>query len=198
MKRPALPRAPVEGLQLVEFGADDAARLQTFFDENPAYFETVMGAPAGPGEAQEELTATPPEGWRWRHIVHLAWAEPDGRIAAYANVTTDLLAEHVWHLGLFIVATRHHGSGLAQRLCAELDRWAHEHGAWWLRLGVIVGNTRAERFWEQQGYTEIKRRHGLVFETRTHSVRVMLKTLGQETLPQYLARVPRDQPEAAA
>lgn len=197
MTRPPLPPSPGEGLQVVGLEPGDAARLQGFFDENPGYFEAVMGGPAGPDEALEDLTETPPADMPWREILRFGWAGPDGRLAAYANVTVDLLAERVWHLGLFIVATRHHGSGLAQRLCADIDRWARAQGALWMRLGVIVGNTRAERFWEGQGYTEIKRRHGLEFGTLTHSVRVMWKPLADAGLASYLERVPRDRPDPA-
>ena len=197
MTRPPLPPTPGEGLEVVGFEPGDEARLQAFFDENPAYFEAVMGGPAGPDEAREDMTETPPADMPWREILRFGWAGPDGRLEAYANVTIDLLAERVWHLGLFIVATRHHGSGLAPRLCDSLHAWARAHGAQWMRLGVVVGNARAERFWARQGYSEIKRRHGLVFGRLTHSVRVMLKPLGDEALAQYLERVPRDRPDPA-
>lgn len=197
MTRPPLPPAPGNGLELIEIGPVHETLLQAFFDDNPAYFMAVMGQPAGPHEARAEIEATPPADWPWRHIVRLGWAEADGRLAAFADMTTDLLADGVWHLGLFIVATRHHGGGLAQRLYASLEAWARQHGASWMRLGVVVGNTRGERFWERQGFVEVKCRHGLEFGALRQSVRVMLKPLAGETLVQYLERVPRDRPEPA-
>lgn len=197
MTRPPLPPAPVDGLELIEIGPPHEALLQAFFDDNPAYSLAVTGSPAGPHEAREEIEAVPPADWPYRHIVRIGWVEADGRLAAFADITTDLLADGVWHLGLFIVATRHHGGGLAQRLYGDLERWARHQGACWMRLGVVVGNSRAERFWERQRFIEVKRRHGLVFGALTHSVRVMLKPLAVETLAQYLERVQRDRPEPA-
>jgi hypothetical protein len=49
------------------------------------------------------------------------------------DVVSDLPAQHVWHIGLFIVATRLHGTGIAQLLYGHLESWAHVHGAQWLR-----------------------------------------------------------------
>ncbi len=77
-----------------------------------------------------------------------------------ANVVSDLLATGVWHLGLFIVATRLHGSGAAVLLYDRLEAWMGASGAQWLRLGVVRGNVRAERFWERRAYVEMRERTG--------------------------------------
>jgi hypothetical protein len=58
----------------------------------------------------------------------------------------------------------------------------------------VVGNARAERFWERLGYAETRRREGVRAGRRVNSVRILLKPLGGETLPAYLGRVPRDRP----
>ncbi len=67
----------------------------------------------------------------------------------------------MWLVGLFIVATSLHGSPAAREIYGELERWMQRNGAQWVRLGVVVGNQRAERFWERQGFTEVRRRDGL-------------------------------------
>ena len=68
-------------------------------------------------------------------------------------------------------------------------------GARWLRLGVVQGNARAERFWEKMGYVETRRRLGVEMGTKVHTLRVMAKPLGG-TLEELLERVPRDRPDA--
>ncbi len=55
-------------------------------------------------------------------------------------------------------------------------------GAQWLRRGVVVGNTRAERCWERPGYVEVRRRDGIVMGVRSNTVRVMVKPAGAGTL----------------
>lgn len=62
--------------------------------------------------------------------------------------------------------------GLAQALHAELEAWAVSNGANWLRLGVVQGNGRAERFWESLGYVEFRTRIGVEMGKRTNTLRV--------------------------
>lgn len=109
---------------------------------------------------------------------------------------SNLLAAGVWHIGLFIVATSLHGSGAAKVLYAGLEDWMRRGGARWLRLNVVVGNGRAERFWEGVGYREVRRRGGVEIGRRINAVRVMTKPLANGALAEYLQMVARDRPEA--
>jgi GNAT superfamily N-acetyltransferase len=156
-------------------GADDEPLLQRFFDENPAYFIAVHGEPDAAGEAHEEIHGLPPAGWSFSKKWLVGYVDGAGSLVAVANVITDLLAPGVWHIGLFIVATSRHGSGDAQRLHDGLERWASGYGARWLRLGVVRGNGRAERFWESLGYTQVRTREGVAISKLTNTLRVMIK-----------------------
>jgi hypothetical protein len=77
-------------------------------------------------------------------------------LVVVANVITDLLASGVWHIGLLILASARHGSGEAKVLHQGLQDWALANGPSWLRLGVVLGNARAERFWASAGYVETR------------------------------------------
>ena len=180
----------------VELGPADVPQLQRFFDDNPEYFLTVTGEPPTPQEADEEINDTLPDGWP--HTKKWALGFVDGRDATIgtASVVSDLLAPGVWHVGLFIIATRLHGGGAATLLCDGLDAWMHERGAQWLRLGVVRGNARAERFWERRGFVELRERE-VPMGARMNTVRVMARPLEGGSLADYLARIPRDRPDAA-
>jgi len=114
---------------------------------------------------------------------------------ALANVITDLLAPTVFHIGTFIVATARHGTGDAQKLYRGLEHWSAANGAAWMRLGVVKGNARAERFWASAGYVPVRERHGIQMGNRTTTVRNMVKPLKGCNLEAYFSLVPRDQPE---
>jgi ribosomal protein S18 acetylase RimI-like enzyme len=178
-----------------EMSAASAARLQRFFDENPAYFEAVHGEPARPQEAAEELASTPPAGMSYSRIWNLEFTDDAGEMTAMAGVISDLLAPAVWHIGLFIVANRLHGSGAAHEMYEQLQAWMRQSGARWIRLGVVAGNARAERFWERLGFVEVRRRLGVRMGRRTNDLRVMVKPLQGSNVNEYLGRVPRDRPE---
>ncbi len=185
-----------DGLQAIEIGADEVPRLQRFFDANPDYFLAVNGEIAGADEAREEVEGRLPAGWSFTRKWVLGLADRGGALVAMMNVVSDLLAPGVLHIGLFMVDSPARGSGLAQALLGRLERWAIAGGAAWLRLGVIAGNDRAERFWESAGFVEVRRREGIVMGRKVNTVRVMVKPLAGGAVQDYLARVARDRPES--
>ena len=126
----------------------------------------------------------------------LAFVGPGGEMVGMARVVSNLFTKGVWHVGLFIVATSLHGLGAAGALYEGLESWMRAQGARWARLGVVVGNAKAERFWEKQGYVEVRRRNGVVMGERVHELRVMAKPLAGVALSEYLDSVPRDRPGA--
>jgi GNAT superfamily N-acetyltransferase len=180
----------------VELDEGDIPALQRFLDANPAYHVEVTGQGPRADEARREYLDGPPAGWPYRRRWLLGILDGAGAMAGVADVTADFLAAGVWHVGLFIVATARHGSGDAQALYAGLEAWMREGGARWLRLGVVEGNARAERFWEKAGYREVRRRHGVPYGGLARTVRVMAKPLDETGLPAYLELVPRDSPQA--
>jgi GNAT superfamily N-acetyltransferase len=186
-----------ERFRAIELGADDVPELQRFFDENPEYFVLVTGQGPHRSEAEEEFHRPLPEGWSFTRKWVIGFVDDAGSMVGMADVVSDLLAQHVWHIGLFIVATRLHGARVAQLLYAHLERWALEHGAAWLRLGVVAGNARAERFWQRCGFVEVRTRDGVQMGPRTNTIRVMFKPLGGGDRLEYLALIARDRPDAS-
>ena len=192
---PGLPPPPLPELQVIELGADSVPVLQRFFEANPLYFLSVNGEPPQPTEAHEEINEDLPTGWQYTKKWVLGFADSSGSLVAMANVVSDLFAPSVWHVSTFIVATSRHGRGDAQVLYRSLESWAHGNGARWLRLGVVHGNIRAERFWERQGFIQVRLRSGVSMGKLTNTLRVMFKSLAGGSMPEYLALVERDRPE---
>ncbi len=190
----ALPQTPQTGLRCALLGPGDAARLQDFYEANPAYFLLVSGRPANAGDALEDILALPPSDWPLGGKYFLACAKPDGAIVAVADILADLLAPGVWHIGLFIVATERHGSGLAQQWLASLEDWALRNGGRYVRLGVVGSNARALRFWQKSGFVQVKVRAGEVLGGVVHHLLVMVKPLAPATMANYAELVPRDGP----
>ena len=190
-----LPPSPIPGLRTVELTIDHAALLQRFFDRNPAYFLATSGAPAGAGEAEEEITDPLPADMSYTKKWVIGYVDESGELAAMANIITDVLAPSVQHIGTFIVATDRHGSGDAQRLYGALEAWARDAGGAWMRLGVVLGNVRAERFWISQGYRPVRQRHDVHMGVRTVTIQVMYKPLRGGSRDEYLELVPRDREE---
>jgi GNAT superfamily N-acetyltransferase len=186
--------------RLRALGEQDMPTLQRFFEANPDYFIDINGEPPRTDEAECEFRDTPPAGMAYREMVMLGFfddqGDHDGELVAMATVVGDFIAEHVWHIGLFIVATALHGSGAAQAIYRRLEDWIVARGANWIRLGVVAGNTRAERFWQRSGYIEVRERGPVAMGQRMHLLRVLVKPIDGRAIEPYLALVARDRPGA--
>lgn len=192
----ALPDCALEGIRVVELLGGDTAELQIFFDQAPEYFIAVNGEPATPTEAHEELQGYLPAGWSCSRMYWLGYRDADDQLISVVNIAADLLAVGVWHIGLLLVHTRLHGTGLAQRLHADLEAWAISKGAQWLRLTVVVGNAKAERFWPKLGYRPVRIREGIIMGRQVNTVSIQVKPVAGGSLHEYLERVPRDRSDA--
>ncbi|WP_438866620.1 GNAT family N-acetyltransferase [Pseudomonas sp. L1(2025)] len=185
----------LKGIRVVELHDGDAAELQCFFDQAPEYFIAVNGEPATPTEAHEELQGQLPAGWRCSRMYWLGYRDTQDQLAAVVNIAADLLAVGVWHIGLLLVHTRLHGAGFARQLHADLEAWAVSNGAQWLRLTVVVGNTKAERFWPKLGYVQVRTREGIRMGRQVNRVSIQVKPLAGGQMDEYLKRVERDRPD---
>ena len=191
-----LPECGVEGIRVSELHAADEAQLQCFFAQAPDYFIAVNGEPARPTEAREELQSPLPPGWQCRRMYWLGYRDADGQLVAVVNMAADVLAAGVWHIGLLLVHTRLHGTGFAQRLHSGLQAWAVKNGARWLRLSVVIGNRKAERFWSRLGYVPVRTRGGIVMGRQENSVSIQVMALCGAGMDEYLSQVPRDRADA--
>ena len=131
----------------------------------------------------------------WFRTGDQGYLDEEGAVQAVADIVSDMLAPGVWHVGLFIVATARQGNGDAQVLYRSLEAWARQNGAHWMRLGVVAGNVRGQRFWDRMGFVEVRRREAVTMGRLTHTLRVMAKPVAGGSFDDYLALVPRDRPE---
>jgi GNAT superfamily N-acetyltransferase len=184
-----------EAYEAVALAEEDLPALQAFFAGNPEYFLAVTGAPPRPDEARQEMEFRPPPGLPYEKVYVLGFIDSGDQMVAMASVVTGLLAPGVWHIALFLVASALHGTGTAGLLYQRLETWAKDEGASWLRLDVVAGNRKAERFWEKAGYRDV-RRSIVHFGSTTRPVRVMVKSLRGSDIEEYFRQVPGDRPKS--
>lgn len=178
--------------QLCRAERTQADAVWAFVRANPQFEQLVSG---GLGERDAMLSeffdSVPPPHMPYgtlHKLVLLRGAQVEGLV----DVTVDLLARGVWHVGLFQIGEAHWGTGLAQRVYGALEGWMLRGGAQWLRLGVVAQNLRGERFWLRQGYRRIGSRHGIAMGRLHNTVHVMLKPVPPHTLQGYLAAQSHD------
>ena len=182
---------PFEGVELTR---DDLPELQALFEANADYFVAVHGLAPHADEATREFEDLPPPAMGFRTRSVIGFRDDGGRLCGMASVLGDFLADGVWHIGLFLVDLPLRGTGAAAGIYRDLEEWMRQRGARWIRLGAVLGNTRAERFWERMGFVEVRRREGVAMEARVQTLRVFVKCLDGGSVADYLARVDRDRP----
>jgi GNAT superfamily N-acetyltransferase len=188
-----------ESLRLVvrELQFEEVPALQALFEANPAYFLAVNGRAPDPDEAQREFDELPPAhlsyGTRWFAGVF----DRTGASRGSVILVSDLPAHGVWHTALFFLAHEVRGTGAAMELHTALESKARICGAQWLRLAVIEGNGRAERFWSKCGYSAVRVRDIVNASGQARTARVMVKALTGGSIPDYLQLAPRDHPDSS-
>lgn len=190
------PQSSVPDLRVDALTAEDEAAVQVFFEANPGYFMVCNGQPAQPLEAREELNGEVPHGWEYGRRWVWGYVDGQGTLVALVNIISDLWVSGVWHTAFFIVDSSRHGRGDARMIHQDIERWAQHNGAQWMRLVVVQGNVRAERFWAKLGYRQTRTREGIEMGKRINTVRMMIKPLGERTVEEHLQRVPRDRASA--
>ena len=178
----------------IELNDGDIPGLQAFFERNPEYYHLVSGQPPRSDEAYQEMHEPLPDGWPYTRRWIIGLVNDVGALVGMANVVSDLLAPSVWHIGFYLIATQLHGRGVAVPLYDALENWMQAQGAHWLRLGVVDGNARAERFWKQRGYVEVRTRSNIPHGVRVNTISVRVKPLNGGAISDYLALVERDRP----
>lgn len=183
-------------LRAVPLAAHDLPRLQALFDGNPGYFWRINGCAPPADAAQAEFDDAPPPHLGFSQRWVLGVQQLDGELVGVIHLLSDLGTAGAWHIALFWLVDALQGRGLAEPLHTALEQHARVQGALWLRLSVIAGNARAERFWQRLGYHEVRRRLGVDTGGRLNDARVLIKPLAGLGLDAYLARVPRDRPDS--
>ena len=175
----------------------DRPALAAFCRTNPAYDLFLTGAlPDEVAWVEDFLSDLPPAAFNPGETHKLIAVRPDepDRILAIIDVTEDMIAPGVGHIGLFQVAERLQGTGLAHALYLGLEAWLEDRGMDVIRLGVLDGNPRGAAFWARHGYRETRTRQGVAPTGKVHLSHVLYKPLAPRGLDASRARGPRDDP----
>jgi len=179
-----------------ELTSSEIPRVQGLFEANPEYFLAVHGRPPEQHEAQAEFDDDPPPHIPFSRRWFTGLFDREHELIGVAGIVSDLGAAHVWHIALYLIATPLHGQGAAGEIYAALEAWMQQSGARWLRLGVVQGHTRAERFWARRGFREVRLRPGAEVKGCATQIRVLVKPLTDDPLAEYLTLMPRDHPDS--
>ncbi len=169
----------VQSVKIRQGVASDAQALAAFAartfaetfaaDNTPADMQAHLDRAYGVAQQAQELTSP--------DVVTLL-AEQDARLIGYAQVRRGpappcVGAPAAMELHRFYLDASAHGSGLAQRLMAEVFAAARAAGAAHVWLGVWERNARATRFYDKCGFADVGSQ-AFVLGTDRQTDRVMI------------------------
>ena len=93
--------------------------------------------------------------------VVLVAVDPDDRPIGWIHVAMLALLEHSDYASIngLVVDEHRRGAGIGRALVAAGEAWARQHGATEIMVRSRSTRERTHRFYEQLGFTEIKRSH---------------------------------------
>ena len=136
----------------------DAARL--------AELSNQLGYPSTDAEVASRLAGL------LDHPDHAVFVAEDGEhVVAWIQVSLSRLVESPLsaEVGGLVVDEDHRGRGVGPLLLAVADAWARERGAVRLRVPCNVVRADAHRFYEREGFREVKKQR--IFERALRSIR---------------------------
>ncbi len=178
-----------------ELNDDDIPRLQHFYSSNPEFFLMANGMPVRDDEAQREFDELPPAEIPFNQRYIIGFFDCNNNLIGVTIILSDFLAPRVWQISFFMVATSLHATGIANMVYSQLEKWIALNSTNWIRLGIIVNNHKAERFWKKCGYVEVRQRKAVKFGSLIHDLRVMIKALKPYTIDEYKQCVVYDRPD---
>ena len=117
------------------------------------FAELVSGRPPDPEDAARLLEQIP-DGLDPQNRLIFGVAEGDALVGVI-----DLFRDHpeprIWYLSVLMLDPAVRDRGLGTRIYEAFKRWAAARGAERIKLGVLVQNQAALRFWQRMGFRQI-------------------------------------------
>jgi GNAT superfamily N-acetyltransferase len=100
----------------------------------------------------------------------------------HALIFEEIEADPFVVIGGLVVDSRHRRQRIGRMLMSEAEKWAQEQQCSAVRLWSSIGRTKAHRFYEQLGYTNIKTQYSFAKSLRR----------GQDGFDAFIPRIDRE------
>lgn len=152
----AHPALRLDGWSVARLTGPDAADLQDLYERCTDFHELSEGVPTRPTAGAEELAALPPGKDPADKFSFGVYAAPR-RMVGYLELMRDYPAASEWWIRLLMLDPAVRRGGLGGRICRAAAEWVGARGGTVIRIGVLEQNPDALRFWERQGFRELRR-----------------------------------------
>ncbi len=163
---------PVPGYRTRLILDNDMVALQELLEKCNDYMLLVDGHPAGPSAAINLITERP-EGKAVKDKEVLGIFSSSKELVGVLDAVKDYPQVNEWWIGLLLINPVFRNQKLGKMVVDSFTKWARQHGAQRIFLGVVEANEKAYRFWRSVGFSEVARQPPKQFDNLSHVVITM-------------------------
>jgi GNAT superfamily N-acetyltransferase len=155
---------------------EDAVILQYLFDRCLDYTEIVEGTAVSPTAAEELFQSLPPGGSFSDKIV-IGIFDREGKIKGALEGMRHYPGENIWWIGLLLLSPDNRNQGVGRKILEAFIDYVGENRGTAVMLGVVEDNSRALRFWSQNGFHLVRKTEPRPFGKKIQAVLVMQRRI---------------------
>jgi hypothetical protein len=134
-------------LTLRPIEASDAPDVQALYDATPEAFRRLIGRPAPPDQATNDLRQAAQTPGRYQYAVML-----DEQLVGLADCKLDDEVDGLAHIGLLLLRPPYDDPAISGLVARILTRWLEAQGALTVQVGVLAHVPDEIAFWSKQGF----------------------------------------------
>ncbi len=158
--------------------------FQRFLEECQDFNLISDGEPVQPDAAEKLFTELPPDNSLANKYVLGLWH--DQTLCGVVDLLLGYPESGICWIGLMLFSPTYRGQGLGKSTLDYLSTVLISIGIDRLQLGVLQENDKGRRFWQKQGFKELRRKENYKCGQKTHTVIVMEKSLPDQGIQSNL------------
>ncbi|SKA96785.1 Acetyltransferase (GNAT) domain-containing protein [Caloramator quimbayensis] len=158
------------GYSIKSLCADDFNIVKELCEKCSDYYLLIEGVLPSKKDVDEIFIDLPPnKSYEDKYVLGIFKYD---ELAGIVDIVRDFPDAGEWMLGLMLIKIDERGNGLGRNVHRALSEWASNLGAKSFRIGVVIDNHKAMKFWSNLGYKKIKE-VDMEFTAKKHTVNVM-------------------------
>lgn len=169
-------KTKIGNLRIRELHQEDIPHLQKLCEACADFHLLTQGAEPASNQGELLYNEYPPGKTHNDKLLFGIFTAQD-EIMGMIELAMNYPDRETWFIGLLLLHPQCRGRGLGREMLAWLDEFLAQHAVKFLSVPVLAVNSRGKKFWECNGFTEIRQVENFKSGEITTTAHVMRKNL---------------------